>query len=74
MSISPLFDASVAGTLANASLCEASAKKAAAPGGSCDFNSARACACPIADKTKWRRWIDVLLSPISGPRFERTHP
>ena len=69
---SPLFDASVAGSLANASLCETPPKKAPRRR-IVDFHTARARACPISDKTRWRRWIDVLLSPISGPRFERTH-
>ena len=68
--VSPLFDASVAGSLASASLCEKPPKSASAPRDVSPLNADRARPCAyVACKTKWRRLIDVLLSPISGPRF-----
>ncbi len=72
--VSLLFDGSVAGSLANASLCATEAKKASAPDLASTFDpAAPARACPIAAKTKWRRLADALLSPISGPTLEPPH-
>jgi hypothetical protein len=67
--VSPLFDASAAGSLANASLCGPSAKKAPPPAELVASPCAVRAAGPVACKTKWSRLIDALLSPISGPRL-----
>jgi hypothetical protein len=69
--VSPLFDASAAGSLANASMCGPSAKKPSPPAEFVASPCAARAANSVACRTKWRRLIDAFLSPISGPRLPR---
>ena len=72
MYVSPTYDTFTAGSLASATLCPQRAEApesaplpefAAAPG-------AGSQAAPVVPrKSGWKRMVDVILSPISGPTF-----
>ncbi len=70
MYVPPTYDNTAAGSLASATLCSQRAE-AAAPGGP-DFANAKADGAQpatFAPKCGWRRLVEVILSPISGPTF-----
>lgn len=71
--VSPLHDASVCGSLANATLCGAPAPKEPTPREATapDDAAPRVASAPqsVPCQTKWRRLMEALLSPISGPTF-----
>ncbi len=67
--ISPMLDASAAGSLAQASLCEASAQPAPPSLGFVAAAKGARAATPAPCKSKLSRLVDVVLSPISGPRM-----
>jgi hypothetical protein len=72
--VSPVFDASIAGSLANASLCSAPQEETRAPVKLSEFDPEAphdASASAIACRTRWNRLVDAMLSPISGPTLER---
>jgi hypothetical protein len=67
--VSPLLDASASGSLANASLCEAPANVPPPSPGFVAAAEGSCAASPAPAKSKWRRLVDAMLSPISGPRM-----
>ena len=71
MYVSPTYDNTAAGSLASATLCSQRAE-APAPGGG-DFEQAMSenssPAPVIMRRSGWRRMVEVILSPISGPTF-----
>ena len=73
----PMFDASIAGSLASATLCSQTVAEPTVANsvGALPCAAARSLVAPPPQvavcRSGWRRLIDGLLSLISGPTFER---
>ncbi|MDE3176076.1 MAG: hypothetical protein KGM15_08250, partial [Pseudomonadota bacterium] len=69
MHVSPTYDTFTAGSLASATLCAqpAEAPAPAGPAFAASLSETAASAPLVARKCGWRRLVEAILSPISGP-------